>query len=660
MAKVRGKIREPVRGNSATTIRDMPREKSLVKTMPKFKGKLMASNSAASRAIGPPVSGREVPMESSGPKIAMPKCKAKNREPKMAWNGPRPMASQQGGPIGEQRAIEQYEGKSLQTATLNGEFAGTFASQVPNYPGVESPSLGQCSGFFREIVRMACLDGLEYGYYQEAEAAYHRNIGNVYNRAYNQAYGSAYQKAIGVYYKESFATGQQAGIREKFDQIYPEIKESFRVKTKQKFSTSPERKSSDYRKAFTGASQESYQQKYEEIRSKTFAKATKQTYRDNIDDQITRFTKLRFEQVAGIYQNYPVLRYERSENSDAGIRGVAANDGIYQPEERIAHHITISNYGHSKARGVVVHSSSGEKTTLPDLPARSTVTVKGAAVSKVEAAVGGTGESKIVLRKKLNSLEPAIEGRHFYNGASGQINAQDVESFSVQYPLAVASIAVEGDLLLGREASYRVVVENRSKRPYFGPIEVRLDTSLGQGVLTSALADITHLESQQTLEQGRLLVDRESDALAELTFDASLVKNGVVLGQVQNAGSKLVQIHYQDKGDALVIMGDAKQDAKTLLDALAEWGGIEQLSVLDVALDQDALLKSGELARKTVLLAQREIGSKMRAALEQMIRSNTGLVMLSDPDLDHELATLPSMNLSVRPNLADRGTSRGL
>ena len=555
----------------------------------------------------------------------------------------------QGEPVGQRQAIEQYEAKDLESTTLNGDFAGTFEGQIPDYPGVDPPNSGQCQRPFRELARMACMDGFEDGYYPQAQAAYHRNIGNMYNSAYNRAYGRAYQQAMNFYYEQSYTTGKQQGNLDKFEQVYPQVKESFRVEIKAKFSANPERQSADFSNAFQAASESSYQQKYDEIRAEAFAKATKQAYQDNIEDQIARSTQARFRQVAAIYKNYPVLRYVRSQISDGGIAGVAANDGVYQPDERILHNITLSNYGHRKASGVVVRSSSGEKVTLPDIPPRSTVTVKGAAISQVKTDVGSAGENKIVLSKVLKSQEPAIEGRHFYDLATGQINAQDIKSFSVSYPLVVSSVSITGDLLLGQETGYRVVVENRSKRPYFGPIEVRMDTSLGQGVLTSALADITHLETQQTLEQGRLLVERENNALQELSFNATLVKNGVVLGQIQGAGPKLVQIQYKDRGDKLVVMGDARQDPNSLLDTLAQWGGVEQVSILDVALDQDALIKSGALAQKTVFLTGQELGERMQTALEQMVQSSTGLAIVLAPYQDYAstLAGLPSMARSV-------------
>ena len=204
-----------------------------------------------------------------------------------------------------------------------------------------------------------------------------------------------------------------------------------------------------------------------------------------------------------------------------------------------------------------------------------------------------------------------------------------------------------GDLLLGKESTYKVVVKNRSQqRPYAGPIEVRVETSFGAGVLTSSLPSINNLQQDHQLDQGRLLVDRESDAFSYLTFSAVLVKGGVVLGQVQQTGKKLVQVQYLEKENAPVLLGNAKSDAQTMLDIVADQGGIERVSILDLALPgQSSLLSNGRLSGKVVLLAQREVDQQMGQALNRVIRSPQSLfIVASSRHGDQHYASLLSLD----------------
>lgn len=557
---------------------------------------------------------------------------------------------QQGSSIGEKQAIDQYENKALKPITLDGPFAGTFGHNIPPYPGVAPPQ-HSCEWFFRQVVRQACHDGLEFGYYRAAEMAYHHNVGNSYNQAYGNAYSAAHQQALSTYYESSYLSGKETGRNDQFSHLYPQVKETFRQEVKAKFEANPDQQSQQYRQAFASATGTAYDKRYEAIRFQNFSAATQETYAQNIDEQIARFTQIRRQEVVGIYQNHSIIEYISSTNQDVGIRGVAKNDGIYQPEETILHDIIIKNYGLKPARNVQVRLASGEQAVLPQLPGQSLVTVKGGAKSHVTAALGNKGQTGLVLlNKQFNSTDHRIEGRHFYNAATGQINAEDKKTFQVKYPIVVTRVAVKGDLLLGEEATYNVEVENRSKRNYLGPIEVRVETSLGSDVLTSSLPSINQLQQGQILDQGRLLVDRENDALEQLTFNVVLAKNGVVLGQIHKAGAKLVQIQYRAKENAPVLLGNAQQDVQTLLDLMSSLGGVEQTSILDLALKQDHLLNNGALSHKIIQVAKREIGPGMSHALEQIIKSAKGSIIVADPKNEHLAAILAinSLKFSVR------------
>ena len=566
---------------------------------------------------------------------------------------------EQGTSLGEKQVIDEYENlKELSSVILDGPFAGTFSNLLPPYPGVPDPDVLSCQIFFRPVVRQACLAGLLSGYHSAAKLAYQRNIGNFYNQAYNLAHSTAYQQALSLYYESSYLNGKEEGRSHQFTKLYTTIKETFFLQEKEKFTAHPDKISPEYRKAFASSTKAAYDQKYEDIRFQKFSAATQETYAQNIDDQISLFTQIRREEVNSLYQNYPVIQYVHSVNKDGGVRGVAAQDGVYQPQEGIIHDITLKNYGLQPATDVRVQLTAGEGVVLAALPARSTITVKGAAKSHVTAPLGHQGQTELIVFKKLHSNDHGIEGRHFYNRASGQLNSEDKKTFPVRHPLVISHVAVEGDLLLGKEAPYSVVVENRSHRSYVGPITVRVETSLGQDVLTNSLPSIQLLQTEQKLNQGRLLVGQNRDAFENLTFNVTLSKEGVVLGQIRKVGGKLVQVEYQAKKQAPVLLGNAKKDSQTLLDTMTNLGGVERVSLLDLSLtQQNHLLSNGALSYKVIHIAQEELDIPMQRALEQIIHSAKGALIVADSDHNHliDLLSLSSLELSTRQTMLVEG-----
>ena len=566
---------------------------------------------------------------------------------------------EQGTSLGEKQVIDEYENlKELPSVILDGPFAGTFSHPLPPYPGAPAPNVQSCQVFFRPVVRQACLAGLLSGYHSAAELTYHQNIGNFYNQAYNLAHSTAYQQALNLYYESSYLNGKEEGRSHQFTKLYTTIKETFFLQEKEKFTAHPDKISPEYRKAFASSTKAAYDQKYEDIRFQKFSAATQETYAQNIDDQISLFTQIRREEVNSLYQNYPVIQYVHSVNKDGGVRGVAAQDGVYQPQEGIIHDITLKNYGLQPATDVRVQLTGGEGVVLAALPARSTITVKGAAKSHVTAPLGHQGQTELILFKKLHSNDHGIEGRHFYNRASGQLNSEDKKTFPVRHPLVISHVAVEGDLLLGKEAPYSIVVENRSHRSYVGPITVRVETSLGQDILTNSLPSIQLLQTEQKLNQGRLLVGQNRDAFENLTFNVTLSKEGVVLGQIRKVGDKLVQVEYQAKKQAPVLLGNAKKDSQTLLDTMTNLGGVERVSLLDLSVtQQNHLLGNGALSDKVIHIAQEELDIPMQRALEQIIHSAKGALIVADSDHNHliDLLSLSSLELSTRQTMLVEG-----
>ena len=539
----------------------------------------------------------------------------------------------QGEAQGRKQAIEQYEGQTLERVSREGPFAGTFSQQIPPYPGAPRPDGQYCRWKTRRLAFLACEDGLTHSYDQTARRTYHQEIVPSYNNAYQAAHSAAYRQAFNLHYKEDYLEGKNAGQAHQFAQHYPSLKERFRVQEQEKYSSHPQRKSAPYQQSFNVATNAAYQEKYEEIRTQHFQRTSQETYGEHIAAQVEKFTQSKFQEVSHIYQNYSIVSYEGFHLRDGGIRGVGAGDGIYQPEEKVIYDITLKNYGHQPAHSVSVVLNSGERVTLPELPPRSWVTVKGAITSQVSASAGQQERTGVSTMKELQSSYPALEGRHFFNPISGQINEEDSKDFPVSYPFSLKNISVEGELLWNQETNYQLEVENHSQRSYSGPITIQVRTSLGPSILTSTPNPIGELQPRRkTIHGGELLVNKKEDALQYLSFDIDLIKEGVLVGQIRDAGKKLIQVPYRENGNGneWVALGDAQLDPQSLLQTLSLLGGLEQVSILDLSLPYNTpavLKRAGALTGKTLTLAREEIDLEMKKALQQAMTSSPYLLV---------------------------------
>ena len=557
-----------------------------------------------------------------------------------------------GGAMGEKRAIGQHESQVLQSVVVDAPFVGTFSSGLPPYQagsGVSYELKAFCNGQ-RYLVQLACLDGLEYGYNQSRRQSYSENIGSSYNRAYATASAQAYEQAFSAIYDQSYQSGLSQGEREKFDHLYPQIKERFQVQERQLALVSPDRQSFEYRNAFETTTLASYLTRYEELRFTTFDLAKKEAYQQNIESQKQHFTQVRYDEVVALYQGHSVLQYMGSSAHDNGVEGVGAGDGIYQPGEQVVYDVVIRNYGHRAAQGAILQTAGGVVRQLPSLPGRSVVRVRRALTTTVPNTVGQQFSLGVIATKSLGSVETVIEGRHYYNASSGQLNALEKIFVQVSYPLE-AGVLVEGPLVLGTEATYHLSVKNISKLAYEGSIEFQVTTSKGSGVLSSAPPSLSRLSSGETGRvQGRVLIQDENSALEHLTFQVTVVTKGVVVGEVQGAGEKLVQIGYKGSGARpLVLLGDGERDPQTLLDTLAELGGLEKVSVWDASLNQKDMLTPSALSGKFVVLATRELDQRTKTVLAQLAVTTPKVIVVGQSEYDHllSLRQLPLMNLSV-------------
>lgn len=555
----------------------------------------------------------------------------------------------EGNRLGQQEAISESEGADLENVDIDGDFAGIFGLGVPVYPGVAQPSLRDCDYFRRPMIRMACADGLSVGYYVEAEITYNANVGAYYNDAYRPAYNSAYTLANSQYYQTSYDLGEREGFDAKYNQRYPVIKEQFRREAFSQYDRNPERDSSAYTNAHESARASAYSSKYEEIRAAQFAIYTAQVYSDNIQAQTDIFKSQRKSEVITLYENNPVLKFERFEIKDGGKRSVGVLDGIYMPEEDVVLNLVITNYGGDSASGAKVKLASGEEFTLPEIPANSVATLKGVAKTTVRTLVGQTGSLSFGINKALYSNEKSVQGRHFANYATGDLTLNQRTTYATLYPIKVNSLLVDGVLLLGVESSLELQLENRSQSTYDG-LELQLTANLGNEVLVNTFENVATLSSgaMTTKDEARVLVSEESDALETLSFDLNIYKNNVRVGVIESIGSKLVQIGYVSKEDAPVLLGNAVTAPSDLLDKLQDLGGIENVSVIDLALDQGTLMSEGELSGKHIVVTERRPSTQTLTSLQTIIVNNENIILSSDQsETLNDFLRIPSLAHSV-------------
>lgn len=528
--------------------------------------------------------------------------------------------------LGEREAISDKESKRLKRTTVKGQFAGIFTQNPPAYPGVQTPSYRDCDSYRREFVRVACRDGLGYGYFVEAEATYNNVISRYYNDAYNAGYRSYYDYYYGQAYPASEEQGYSQGQSDKYAAVYPGVKERFRQIAKDQYTRNPERQSSDYRNSFSSATRAAYDRKYGEIYNAKFAQFNKSVYDQNIGEQTEKYKGIRKAQVVAIYDNHPVIKFEEISISDGGKQGVSILDGVFMPGEDMVTSVVITNYGKAEATNVKIRLDDGSQFTLPTIAGESVVTLQGIAKRAVRGSEGARDVLTASMTKKLWSNEKNIEGRHFYNSASGVLVNNARKDASVMYPVQVTGLGLSKPLLLGEEQSLTINLQKRANRTINGPIEVQLSTNLGS-VVSNEFPSISKLSGPKSLSDAKVLVTNEGDALQYLNFSADIVKNGVVIGKISRSGSKLVQIGYKEKEGAAVLLGNAVDAPSDLLDSLSDLGGISNVSVIDLALDQGNLLSSDKLSGKTVVVTQRAPTTQTKAAVSAILRGNDANVI---------------------------------
>ncbi len=556
---------------------------------------------------------------------------------------------------GEAQAINDFEARSLPRVESQGTFIGAFAPRIPSYPGFNCVNGRRyreddhrwrrfndyrvdrqlCPNFTprrhprlrnkKRIFKKAFADGYLRRYRQGRRRQFVRHIDSIYLNAYNATYDAAYADYSSREYSEDLQRGRSDGHSSAYNAHYPRVYDRHFRSTREQYAQNPERQSEEYTSTFSRVEGDSYARRYEKIRRANYNREENQTFDQNIAAQTEKFRKIRHTEVSSIYQNHPVLKFESSQMLDGGLQGIAAQDGVYQPQETTYHHVIITNFGQREAKGVRVVMENGQNFTLPDLPASSQVVIKGAAQSQVQASLGKRHQSTLSAYSTLTA-EKKIQGRHFYNQAQGMLNRGDVKTVRVQYPLSLSGLSTQSELLIHQANKLNITLSNHSKRAYSGPLTIELlgDTHL----IRKGFGKVQSLKGNLKIDDAQILVAQESDVFTPLAFDAVIKKQGITLGVLKGVYRTMAKAPYAEKAQKPVVVVNSDSSSRELLDLLSDLGGISEASVLDLSLASlnRSVLTQG-LKAKTALVLDDGKGSTM-SGLQSLLAQSQDLAIL--------------------------------
>lgn len=548
-----------------------------------------------------------------------------------------------GNAIGEAEAINDFESRTLKSTNLNGQFAGAFAPVVPSYPGFNCVYRSSrryngdnyewrrysdyrvdtelCPNFFprhpklrkvrNKILKQAFVDAYLFTYRRSRRAHYVERIDNIYLGAYEQARAAAHAEFRDRPYPQDLEDGRRAGFDQEYGPTYSIVKERVFKQTEAEYRQNPDRQASEYTSTYAKVEGQTYTTRYNEIKNDNYSREEDATYRGNVAAQTEKFRKIRKAQVESIYTNNAVLKFVGGEVADGGINGIAKADGVFQPGETIFHNVIVRNYGKKAAENAKVTLENGQSFKLPTIPAGSQVIIKGAGQSKVSAALGRTHTTGVRVYSPLTSGD-RVQGRHYVNTSTGQLNSTDKKNLSVKYPMSLSGLSTDSELLFNAENGLNVNVSNNSSRKYTGPMTIKLTTNANGNIIKKGFTTINSLKGSTSLDEASILVNDKSDLYQPLIVTAEIQKQGVTLGVVNRRLDTMAKIAFTEKKGANIILADGEKSNKDLLDLVAAEGGLNAVSILDTSLAQNGKALGKGLNKKTVLVIDNGRGSSLK------------------------------------------------
>jgi hypothetical protein len=443
----------------------------------------------------------------------------------------------QGRKLGQEEAIKQSESGELKKINIEGPYArtfqGTFAKRSPSMPpGFRGPSFSPSTFYGKDIYRSAFTDGYIYSYDQNVSIEFNRTIDFVYNSSYDRAYKLSYDSAFSQTYTESYNGGYKDGFNAVYNRVYNETKNRQFQISYDLTMKDPDRNNSEYTTAFQKNSTEAYNKKYEEIRLQAFQQADADTYSKNIKLRIAEFKAQRLVEVKDIYANHAVMGFESSKITDAGVRKITPHDGYFQPGETILHTVVVKNFGARSLIGGKIRALTGEESELPEIPARSIVTVRGAIVSSIAVNARTDIKHQAVLQviAPLTSQD-LVQAVHFDNPDKA-ILKREVKDVAISYPIFFSGVrndfAYKG-LKFGQVQQLRLSLMNMSDVIY-NNLNVEVSSNANNDILVTKFAAIPEVNSGLELADGKIIISDRRDMDRTIEIRALLKFKGVVLG----------------------------------------------------------------------------------------------------------------------------------
>ncbi len=539
---------------------------------------------------------------------------------------------------GESEGIQQFENQALKDVTLQGSFyQGTFSRQVPGFPGDQnrgsrfSPDAPR--GMARVIVQKAYTDGYMLRYRAELRNTYQSQIANQYNQYYTRSYDSAFSHFSNASYPADERRGFDEANRRTYFDLYPRFRDQALARTRAQFSAHPDRQSPEYKEAFAEATRAAYQRVYEQLRAAEYGRVELAVFNQNIQAQTEIYRARRKDEVVSVYRNHPVLKFINQTQTDGGLRGVGAADGIYMPGESVLHHLRIQNFGEAEAVGVVVTLASGESVTLPNLPGRSSVLINGAQKSTIPA----NRNLGSIFSQTLSILFPLatssnIQSRHYQNGGNGLLGAATTQNVTLKFPVEVKDLQITGQPLIGTASGVTVSLTNIANRAYTKNLRLELKASSRSEVISKEFSSLSGLTGAVTARGAEILVNDERDVYSPFNLTLVVTEDGVVVGRSTSTRPVIVKAIYREKAGATVVVANSDAASKELLDLVADYEGLQNISVLDTSIMNlnQAALRNG-LKNKSLVVFDR---GGVLASIDSLlgISENISLMLLAVDD----------------------------
>jgi|GEM_PF-6639669 hypothetical protein len=561
---------------------------------------------------------------------------------------------------GEQKAIKEQESKSLSSKKVEGAFAGAFSRNVPSFPaGYRGPRANSGrTGHRRDVVQKAFSDGYHYGYRVELRLTYEEQIGTFYNRSYDSSYERSYQEFASRAYDSDFAQGQNDGYNQAYDQTYSTVRDQFFASARAQAAQNPNRQSPAYQQTYQEVESQTFQRVYESIRQQNYKIAEQKSFDNNIEEQTQIFRQKSYAKVNDIYENQAVLKFSKATIKDTGVNSVASQDGIYQPGESVTFDVELVNYGQKAADSVVVMLDSGEKVTLPAIPAQSQTRIMGAIQTQVQTKSRANQNflNSVTTFYKL-SAQSSIQGRHYSNTSNSQINAGERFKKTISYPLALSSLKSTEQIIFKERTAFQVNLKNNSERAYEGELKITLTTNAKNGSVVKEFSNVQQLKDSVQLSDAQVYIDQESDVYTALNFSVEVSKNGVTLGQSTQAFKTMAKIPYSENGSNL-IMANSDISSTQLLDLINDFNGVQNISILDTSLPkQNQRVLSSGLKNKTLLVLER---GALGQNIDRMLGRSQNISLVMVDDQNQGLKSLKSLTtfkkaLNIRLKLSNIG-----